>query len=123
MVVTGLGLLAFGAVQAFQPEPVPIIPSVVELGDLPVGEGTTTLTIENPTSEPFRVLGARICCGLEAVDPLPLTVPPYESRELTLRFRCIGEPGAERKMLYDLFVERDDDMTFRGELRYRIAQE
>jgi hypothetical protein len=120
LILAGLGLCGAGVVAAVRDSRKVEIPAVLDVGEVKPGTHSVDLVIENPTAKPFRVLGARVCCGLESVEPLPMTIPPGESGTLNLKFSCRGESGYEGKMLYKLFVEQSEDLSFTGEIRYRI---
>ena len=120
LILAGIGLCGAGVVAAIRDSRKVEIPAVLDVGEVAPGTHTADLVIENPTGEPYRILGAMICCGLEAVEPLPMTIPAGETRTLKMSFSCRGESGHEGKIAYKLFVEQSEDLSFLGEICYRI---
>ena len=120
LILGGVGLCGAGVVAAIRDSRKVEIPAVLDVGEVAPGTQTADLVIDNPTGEPYRILGAMICCGLESVEPLPMTIAPGESGRLRMSFSCQGESGHEGKIAYKLFIEQSEDLSFLGEIRYRI---
>lgn len=120
LILGGFGLCGIGVVTAIGDSRKVEIPAVLDVGAVSPGTHSVDLVIDNPTSKPFRVLGARVCCGLESVKPLPMTITPGESGTLNLEFSCRGDSGYEGKVVYKLFVDNTPDLSFNGEVRYQI---
>lgn len=118
--VGGLVLCGLGVASAVASSRKVEIPKVLDVGEVSPGTHAIDLVIENPTDRPCRILGAVVCCGLESVEPLPMTIPPGESGTLKLEFSCRGEPGHEGAIAYKLFVDQAEGLSFVGEMRYRI---
>ena len=88
-IATGIGVAVYGTPQAalarLKGELVVVSPSYLDLG---TGQRGTSLesavSVTNWTDEPIRLIGGTYDCSCITAD-LPLTIPPGESREVTVR--------------------------------------
>ncbi len=65
-----------------------------DAGVAPQGETrVVTVTVENVSGTPVRLIGGTASCSCVATADLPLTVPPYGRAEVRVGVKFTGEPG------------------------------
>lgn len=97
--VLSIILGVFGSIPAaiafFRDERVSVYPRITELGRAEVGtEREVKITLANWTGVPIHVFGGTSDCACTVLHDLPLTIPPRETRELSVRIRMADSPGA-----------------------------
>lgn len=87
----------------------------LEFAALDFGEGnkgdrqSKTVAVTNLTSRPVLITGGKADCSCTALADLPLTVPPHESRPLTISLRFVGStPG---RQVHEVTYTTDDPAT------------
>jgi len=75
-------------------ESISIEPAVTQLGDGVSGEQRTALVeVRNYTDQPIRIVGGTASCRCFTTTDLPLTIPPKDSRPISIQVRFKGSVG------------------------------
>lgn len=72
---------------------------------------TTAFELRNVASRSIRVLGAKASCRCVAIDDLPLTLEPGESKPIRLRLVAGHTPGLQRESAELLFDDSASSIT------------
>src|SRR5438128_390217 len=96
--LAGAGLLRFGSVgaalAALRGEEVSVRPSLVEAGEGAPGERLqTSVELINRTGRTIRIVGGTSDCSCVATTDLPLSIPPGETRSVTVSVALRGGRG------------------------------
>ena len=86
------------ALVAVRSETVVVSPAVLDFGSAAGGETVeASATVHNRSRETISVVGGTSDCSCATVGPLPVEVPPGESRAVTIRLRLPAEAGQVRR--------------------------
>ena len=92
---TGSTELALASVRG---ESIVVTPAVLDFGSAAGGEAVeASATVHNRTAVTISVVGGTSDCSCATVGPLPVEVPPGESRAVTIRLRLPKEAGQVRR--------------------------
>ncbi len=96
-VLLGFTYSSFGSVPAalayFRGERISVLPRLVNMGEGHPGESrNVSIEVANWTDKTIRVIGAPKDCAC-TVNDLPVTIPPRETRSISLELRLSGNPG------------------------------
>ncbi|MGB7343265.1 MAG: DUF1573 domain-containing protein, partial [Pirellulaceae bacterium] len=72
---------------------------------------TTVFDLRNASANPIRVLGAKASCRCVAIDDLPLTLGPNESKPIRVRLVAGNVPGVQRESAELLFDDSASSIT------------
>ncbi len=94
----GLAHLGFGSVPAavayFRGERVSVEPRLVDVGEGTAGESReVAVIVSNWTDQPIRLIGGTADCSCTVLDDLPVTIPPKESRSISVQVHLSGAAG------------------------------
>jgi hypothetical protein len=118
-ILVGLAILIFGSVPAaiasLRGERISIYPRLADVGAAEVGaERRVSLDVTNWTEQPIRLIGGTRDCSCTVLADLPITIPPKETRSLTVGIRLKGKPGIfTRKAALLVDDEGFQKITFR----------
>jgi hypothetical protein len=91
--------------------------SLVDMGEGVPGETrSASVELTNRTDEPIRLIGGTSDCSCTVLADLPVTIPPGESRSITVAMRLPNATGAYNRKA----GLRLDDIGFR-EVRFRLV--
>lgn len=98
VVLGGSVCASFGSVRAalayFRGERISVEPRLVNVGTGERGQTQeASVTLSNWTDHPIQVFGGTANCSCTVLDDLPVTIPPNESRPVTVSVRLTGVPG------------------------------
>jgi hypothetical protein len=114
-VLVAVAYLGFGSIDAslasLRGERLSIHPSLVDMGEgLPGETRNTTVELTNRTDRPIRIIGGTSDCSCTVLADLPVTIPPGESRSISIAMHLPNATGAfNRKAGLQL-----DDIGFRA---------
>lgn len=72
---------------------------------------TTEFELRNVSARPIRVLGAKASCRCVAIDDLPLTLGPGESKSIAIQLIASHVPGIQRESAKLLFDDSASSIT------------
>jgi hypothetical protein len=86
-------------------EPITVEPSVSWVGERPAqDEDTFTIQLTNHGDQAVQVFGGTANCSCIATGDLPMSIPPHESRQISVNVMFKGQPGLfERRFI--LYVD------------------
>ena len=77
----------------------------------PDATATTTFELRNVSDRPIRVLGAKASCRCVAIDDLPLTLGPKETKAIRVQLVAGKVPGVQRESAELLFDDSTPNLT------------
>ena len=111
--LAAVAYLGYGSVDAalasLRQERISVSPSLVDMGEGVPGETRqATVELTNRTDKPVRLIGGTADCSCTVLADLPVTIPPGESRSITVSVRLPNASGSfNRKAKLQL-----DDLGF-----------
>ena len=83
-----------GAIAFLRGERLSLTPGLVDMGDGGPGETReASLELTNRTDHAIRLIGGTVDCSCTVLNDLPVTVPPGETRSITVSMKLPGTPG------------------------------
>jgi Protein of unknown function (DUF1573) len=113
-ILAGVAHLGFGSIDAalasIRNERLSVFPALIDMGEGVPGETREAkVELTNRTDQPIRLIGGSADCSCTVLADLPVTIPPGESRSITVAVRLPNAPGTfNRKAGLQL-----DDQGFR----------
>ena len=98
-ILAAVAYLGFGSIDAalaiLRGERLSIYPSLVDMGEGVPGETrNASIELTNRTDMPIRVIGGTSDCSCTVLGDLPVTIPPGESRSITVAMHLPNAVGA-----------------------------
>ena len=101
---------AASAVARLRGESAHLDSAVLDFGDGRPGDSRErSASVTNLTDRPLCILGGSVDCSCTAVAGLPVTIPPFESRTLTVGLRFIGATAG--RQVHEVTYTTDDLAT------------
>lgn len=98
-------------------------PEHVDFGTVTVGQVVVrTVEVRNWTDRPVRLIGGTSDCSCVTTANLPLSIPPREVREVTVRMTIPWSKPGSLSRRADLWTDCDKHRTIRLQLSSRIVE-
>ncbi len=106
------------ALAALRQERLSITPATLDMGQGVPGETReATLNLGNRTEHPIRVIGGTADCSCTVLGDIPVTVPPGETRSITIQLRLPNSQGRFTRIA-ELMI---DDQGTNNKIGFRLT--